>query len=72
MDGQGTSGILLDNLMTYAKSCSKGDRLIIETPGGGAWGKREEGKENESLKPYKHVWAPRGSLAEREAAQAGF
>jgi 5-oxoprolinase (ATP-hydrolysing) len=50
----------------------KGDRLIIETPGGGAWGAREHGKEDEVLKPYEHVWAPRGSLAEREAAQAAF
>ena len=56
----------------------KGDRLVIETPGGGAWGHGD----NES---YNHVnesvagkttgtaeWATRGSLAERAAAQAAF
>lgn len=52
----------------------KGDRLLLETPGAGAWGAREVDKENEGGADHSHVkaWAPRGSLAEREAAQAGF
>lgn len=54
----------------------KGDRLIIETPGGGAWGAEEEFAEcDESLVVRaKHAleWAARGSLAERAAQQAGF
>lgn len=65
----------------------KGDRLIIETPGGGAWGAVEKGKGEESwdggvagvtqlvgqMKDLAgSVWAARGSLAERAAVQAGF
>jgi N-methylhydantoinase B/oxoprolinase/acetone carboxylase alpha subunit len=53
----------------------KGDRLLIETPGAGAWGAREGEGENEAWKhDHSHVraWAARGSLAERERAQAGF
>jgi 5-oxoprolinase (ATP-hydrolysing) len=50
----------------------KGDRFLIETPGGGAWGAvpdiGEEGKEIVHVKE----WAARGSLAERAAAQNGF
>ncbi|KAG6831549.1 hypothetical protein H0H92_009468 [Tricholoma furcatifolium] len=51
----------------------KRDRLVIETPGGGAWGVDEDaihGKKD----PATHVkaWEPRGSFAERAAAQAGF
>ncbi|KAL5521162.1 hypothetical protein ACEPAG_9084 [Sanghuangporus baumii] len=59
----------------------KGDRLLIETPGGGAWGAaKTEGEEDgkgvigsvaEKLKNTVE-WAARGSLAERAAAQAGF
>ena len=49
----------------------KGDRLLIETPGAGAWGSPVDG-EDEAHHVHKHEWAPRGSLAEREAAQAGF
>ncbi|KAI0041480.1 Hydantoinase B/oxoprolinase [Auriscalpium vulgare] len=56
----------------------KGDRLLIETPGGGGWGLSDP---DESVlqtavkqEDMEHVkkWAARGSLAEREAAQAGF
>ena len=51
----------------------KGDRLLIETPGAGAWGARED---DEQLYEHDHshvkAWAARGSLAERERAQAGF
>ncbi|KAH9950774.1 Hydantoinase B/oxoprolinase [Amylocystis lapponica] len=51
----------------------KGDRLLIETPGGGAWG-APESVADERAEDHSHVkaWAARGSLAEREAAQAGF
>lgn len=60
----------------------KGDRLLIETPGGGAWGssKRIEedrivavGKLDVSRKAKDMItWDARGSLAERLAVQAGF
>ena len=48
----------------------KGDRLRIETPGGGAWG----APEGTAKGGGEHVaaWEPRGSIAERAAAQAAF
>jgi len=51
----------------------KGDRLLVETPGAGGWGVPEDSQREEDL-DHSHVkaWAARGSLAEREAAQAGF
>lgn len=51
----------------------KGDRLRIETPGGGGWGlPGEEGDiQSDGLK-YVERWAARGSLAEREVTQASF
>ncbi|KAF8201216.1 Hydantoinase B/oxoprolinase [Mycena galopus ATCC 62051] len=49
----------------------KGDRLLIETPGGGAWGApKHDGERNEV--PHAKTWEPRGSIAERAAAQAAF
>ncbi|KAJ3805540.1 Hydantoinase B/oxoprolinase [Lentinula lateritia] len=51
----------------------KGDRLLIETPGGGAWGVSEP--ENCSVMDreiHKPQWEPRGSFAERAKAQAAF
>jgi 5-oxoprolinase (ATP-hydrolysing) len=48
----------------------RGDHLIIETPGGGAWG--SAGKESDAKNAGKGNWGPRGSLAEREKLQAGF
>lgn len=48
----------------------KGDRLVIETPGGGGWGSstpEEIGRDR--VKEYEHVWSPRGSIAERAALQ---
>lgn len=48
----------------------KGDRLRIETPGGGGWGLPTEQGELET--EYAKTWAARGSLAERAVAQAGF
>ena len=62
----------------------KGDRLVIQTPGGGAWGHPGEEKLYEAggVKASLDTvvdkmrgameWAARGSLAERAAAQAGF
>jgi len=51
----------------------KGDRLRIETPGGGGWGVPDEegGIQSDGLE-YVKRWAARGSLAEREVAQASF
>lgn len=51
----------------------KGDKLVIETPGGGAWGALE-GEELNTLLEHEHVaaWEPRGSIAERSRAQAAF
>ena len=52
----------------------KGDRLLIETPGAGAWGAPEGDDARDHEHDHSHVraWAARGSLAERERAQAGF
>jgi len=49
----------------------KGDRLRIETPGGGGWGPPggQERVQSDGLE-YVERWAARGSLAEREATQA--
>jgi len=48
----------------------KGDRLLIETPGGGGWGVPD----GTAKASHEHVvaWEPRGSVAERAAAQAAF
>jgi 5-oxoprolinase (ATP-hydrolysing) len=48
----------------------KGDRLLIETPGGGGWG--PEGDQLDTIQEYKPAWEARGSFAERAAAQAEF
>jgi len=48
----------------------KGDRLIINTPGGGGWGEPEE--DERDIPHEKIPWSARGSLAERERVQAGF
>lgn len=49
----------------------KGDKLLIETPGGGAWGATPT-KSQERGTEYLNVWEPRGSVAERAATQAAF
>jgi 5-oxoprolinase (ATP-hydrolysing) len=49
----------------------KGDRLLIETPGGGSWG-ASEGERATDGSPHVRAWEARGSLAERAATQAGF
>ena len=50
----------------------KGDRLLIETPGAGAWGASTNDESAQCGHEHVRAWAPRGSLAEREAAQAAF
>ncbi|KAF8823396.1 hypothetical protein HHX47_DHR10000241 [Lentinula edodes] len=50
----------------------KGDRLLIETPGGGAWGVSAEDCSAMDQEVHKPQWEPRGSFAERAKAQAAF
>jgi 5-oxoprolinase (ATP-hydrolysing) len=50
----------------------KGDRLLIETPGGGAWGVPEDQLPQKGDFTYVNSWEPSGSIAERAAAQAAF
>ena len=47
-----------------------GDKLRIETPGGGGWGVSEGAKKLAA--GHVIAWEPRGSVAERAAAQAAF
>jgi 5-oxoprolinase (ATP-hydrolysing) len=48
-----------------------GDSLIIDTPGGGGWGRPEERQEATTLIDILS-WEARGSLAERASAEAAF
>jgi len=50
----------------------KGDRFLVETPGGGAWGAPDSQRREKRENPHACAWEPRGSFAEREAAQAAF
>jgi len=51
----------------------KGDRLLIETPGGGGWGVEDiQSKANCDCSQHVKTWEARGSLADRAAAQAAF
>jgi len=50
----------------------RGDRLLIETPGAGAWGALEKDALEALQDGHKPAWEPRGSLAERASAQASF
>ncbi|GBE84407.1 Hydantoinase B/oxoprolinase [Sparassis latifolia] len=51
----------------------KGDHLLIATPGAGAWGAEDPDVDNGHVdRSHVKAWVARGSLAEREAAQAGF
>ncbi|TFK37094.1 Hydantoinase B/oxoprolinase [Crucibulum laeve] len=50
----------------------KRDKLLIETPGGGAWGASKENETKKGEHAHIKAWEPRGSIAERAAAQAGF
>lgn len=49
----------------------KGDRLLIETPGGGGWGLPTDNT-LQVAQPHKPTWEARGSIAERAGAQASF
>ena len=49
----------------------KGDRLVIETPGGGAWGALD-GTPGDAEGGWKPEWSARGSVKERETVQAEF
>ncbi|GAA5891430.1 hypothetical protein JCM5296_006525 [Sporobolomyces johnsonii] len=50
----------------------KGDRIIVETPGGGGWGKIGEEKQVRHKDKHHHGRGhPRGSLHERASAQEG-
>lgn len=52
---------------------SAGDRLVLQTPGGGGWGKIENRKLSQSNGVHKSSgWEPRGSLAEKASAEAAF
>ena len=67
------SGILTREINVGGKATiwmGKGDRVLIETPGGGAWGV-DEGRLKADAEHVK-AWEPRGSIAERAAAQAAF
>ncbi|KAF5366568.1 hypothetical protein D9758_008983 [Tetrapyrgos nigripes] len=50
----------------------KGDLLRIETPGGGAWGAPDGSGSRILQEDGRRAWEPRGSFAERAAAQAAF
>lgn len=45
-----------------------GDRIIINTPGGGGWGSSTEPKNTAAKKPHERL---RGSVADRRALQEG-
>lgn len=48
-----------------------GDRLVLNTPGGGGWG-IAGGVEEVKKRVETFGWEPRGSLAERSAKEAAF
>ncbi|TFL00412.1 Hydantoinase B/oxoprolinase [Pterulicium gracile] len=50
----------------------EGDKIVIETPGGGAWGAPETKRVDDDDAFQKQGWEPRGSFVERAAKQAGF
>ena len=82
VEDDGEDGVRMINIGGKATLwMGKGDRLLIETPGGGAWGAEDEaeGDEEEGAEVGEWarqvgagVWEARGSLAERAAAQASF
>lgn len=53
-----------------AVKMAAGDRLVINSPGGGGWGQLHHRKE--VMAAHKAEWAARGSLAEKAAAEAAF
>jgi 5-oxoprolinase (ATP-hydrolysing) len=50
----------------------KGDHIVIQTPGGGAWGIPKEKADQEEYRHKYTKWHARGSLVEREALQGSF
>ncbi|KAF9269858.1 Hydantoinase B/oxoprolinase [Marasmius fiardii PR-910] len=72
LEEKGTSPIREINIGGKATVwMGKGDRLLVETPGGGGWGFPDD-KKPATAAPHTKVWEPRGSFAERAAAQASF
>ncbi|KIK57424.1 hypothetical protein GYMLUDRAFT_46299 [Collybiopsis luxurians FD-317 M1] len=70
-NGQSTRSINIGGKATVWMG--KGDKLLIETPGGGAWGAPEPESDSAKLEEiHKPEWEPRGSFAERAKAQAAF
>jgi 5-oxoprolinase (ATP-hydrolysing) len=67
-DGKTTRNINLGG--KAAVHFKAGDRLIINTPGGGGWGDVKHRKE--MMLAHKKEWAARGSLAEKASAEAAF
>ena len=49
-----------------------GDKLVIETPGGGGWGVVKDAEGGTQAHESALRWEARGSVADRERAQAGF
>lgn len=55
----------------------KGDRLVINTPGGGGWGaldseEAQKEADEERDERIKLEWSARGSLVERAKVQSSF
>lgn len=49
-----------------------GDRLVLNTPGGGGWGTPTSEVNGHGDSGYKPQWEARGSLAEKSMAEAAF
>lgn len=49
-----------------------GDRLVLQTPGGGGWGAMGDRPRNARAAGELPAWEPRGSLAQKAAAEAAF
>lgn len=49
-----------------------GDRLVLNTPGGGGWGTPTSEVNGHADSGYKPQWEARGSLAEKSMAEAAF
>lgn len=72
-DFDGENGVRTRSINIGGKATvwmGKGDHLLVETPGGGAWGPPEGSKKGQPI--HVHAWEPRGSIADRAAAQAAF
>lgn len=69
-EGQGPRHVNIGGKATVFMG--KGDRLLLETPGGGGWGVPSGGGAGVGPQLHKPAWEARGSFAERAAAQASF